>query len=229
MATETTYSDAVDEMFGMINSIWNANSSIIAGYVPEIHWPGKPEPTSVPMDQVWARVSVQLVSDKQSSLANSNGVRRYHAIGLLYFQIFCPRTAASTLDIGRALANLIRLAFLKESPSGSIWFIDAVIRELPSTTENYPINIVVTFQYDSLSDNSGISSFVIPLKPNYNTKHFPVEPLDGIRTLFTFVGLPSNGNFIVVMNGMIQDVAQSGDQLTLVPAPSVTDEIFAIY
>lgn len=147
--TETDYQAAIDEMFGMIKTaVESAAAQAIA--VIDMRWPGMPKPAAVPMDSYWARISTQIVTDNQSSLTNANGVKRFRAIGLLYFQLFCPRTQPSRLDSGRQLAELVQKAFRSPAPSGSIQFRSAQIRELPPTEENYPINVVVTFEYDSV-------------------------------------------------------------------------------
>jgi hypothetical protein len=150
MASETTYDAVVDEMFGIINDAWKADSTAVAGYIPEIRWKGAPKADPAPMDKYWARVSSQLVTDAQSSLSSFNGTKRYRATGLLYFQLFCPRTLPDRESVGRKLAMLIHSAFRKPSISGAIEFRNNVIRELPESEDYYPINVVVNFEFDSV-------------------------------------------------------------------------------
>jgi len=144
------YTAAIDELLGMIKTAWDAGALSIAGYEPEIRWPGNPIGTKPDMTKYWGRPSTQIVLDGQSSLANDQGLRRYQAQGLLYFQLFCPRNVADSLENGRLLAEVIRTAFREGSPSGDLWFRNQKIVELPETDESYPINVVVEFLYDTL-------------------------------------------------------------------------------
>ena len=92
------------------------------------------------------------MKDSQSSLANDqgNGERRYHAVGLLYIQVFGSRVEAGSTDMARKLAEAIRDVFRGNSVSGAIWFRDQKVVKLPETEENYPYNVVVTFEYDTI-------------------------------------------------------------------------------
>jgi hypothetical protein len=145
-----TYNNARDEMFGIIKAAWSGSTDVV-GYEPDIRWQGAPQGSAPDMDKYWARVSIQIVTDKQETLASDSlGKRLYKATGLIYFQLFCPRNVANPTINGITLAELIRGAFRKASPSGSIFFYNQAIRELPPTDENYPINVVATFEYDTI-------------------------------------------------------------------------------
>ena len=84
----TTYTEAVDQIFGIFNSDWEAGSASIVGYVPEIRWPGVEEPTKPDLTKYWARVSQQTVDDTQTGLRNGSCGQRYTASGLVFIQIF---------------------------------------------------------------------------------------------------------------------------------------------
>lgn len=137
------YQAAIDELFG-IAAVPLAAANI------DVKWPGAPQSAKPAREKTWARVSAQIVTDDQSSLANSAGKKRYHATGLLYVQLFCSRIEANGLDNGRTIAKAVQAAFRVDAPSGVMWFRDQKIRELPITEESYPINVVVTFEYESI-------------------------------------------------------------------------------
>jgi hypothetical protein len=224
-----TYSSAIDELFGIINSIWPDAAGVIS-YVPEIRWPGAAKASKPDTSKFWARVSTQTVDDGQSSLANVNGQKRYRATCLLYVQIFCPRNVANALPDGRLLAQLVRDRFLKSSPSGALEFQNQKIRELPAETDWYPINVVVTYIYDEISP---ASVDIIPELglPAGSIPHAPVEAFDGVRTTFTFLGLPLDQNqFAITWNGLIQaDFVQAFETITLEYAPVVSDVVLAYF
>jgi hypothetical protein len=69
------------------------------------------------------------------------------------------------------------------------------------------------------------------------TQHAPVEMPDGVRSTFTFLGLPSDGSYQLVWDGTVQGgFTQSGDQITLgstpqgvTPVPNATDQFYALW
>jgi hypothetical protein len=212
-----TYTDAIDTLFGMVQATWQQVNSIV-GYAPVIRYAGNEVAAKPPVDQIWARASVQIVDDKQSSLANNNGSRLYHAKGLIYIQIFCPRTDAD-LTVGRMLAQFVRETFRTESPDGNVWFTNQRILELAPTDENYPITVAANFEYDNKNGQTNIGSVIAQLISR--GKHYPVEAIDGIRKTFTFVGLPSDPNlYLIFLNGQEQDgLVQVGQTVTFDNAP----------
>ena len=149
------YIDATDEMFGIINAVLtDAKWHTALGYDIDTRWPGDAVAAKPSMVQLWARVSKQVVKDAQDSLANAEGERNYETVGLLYVQLFCPRNQPATLDNGRLVAIDLQKAFRKQSPSGEIWFLNQAIRELAETEENYPIQVVTEYRYNTLDPNS---------------------------------------------------------------------------
>jgi hypothetical protein len=214
------YSDAIDTVFGMINAAW-ANANQIVGYTPEIRWQGREVPAKPPIDKIWARVSAQIVTDEQTSLANVSGQKLYHAKALLYIQLFCPRTD-NDLSVARIFSQYIQGIFLTgASADGNVWFTNPRIMELVPNATSYPIMISVNFEYDHLSDQTaGVPAIVSMISRG---KHFPVEAVDGLRSSFTFVGLPVDPNFyLIFLAGVAQDsFAQNGQTIdfgVIIPA-----------
>jgi hypothetical protein len=229
-ANAITYSDAIDTLFGIVNAAWAGALSIV-GYTPEIRWQGREVPNKPPINKIWARVSSQIVTDTQASLADKNSKRIYHAKGLLYIQLFCPRT--DDLTIPRLFAQYIREAFRSESSDGNIWFTNPRIVEQPPTKAHYPIVVSTNFEYDNINGQVNIGSLVPAMIAR--GKHFPVEAIDGIRTAFTFIGIPNDSLvYIIVFNGIIYEgLPKSGEQITFPIAPNPnnipSDFIYAIW
>lgn len=230
-AQPITYADAIDTIFGMVNAAWQSAVGIV-GYAPQIRWQGQEQPAKPPVDKIWARVSQQIVTDNQAALAGGNGKRLYHAKGLLYIQLFCPRNAGD-LTIARIFAQYVREVFRTESPDGNIWFTNQRIVELAPTPLAYPINVSCNFEYDNLNGQVNVNPIVLALQRG--GKHYPVEAFDGVRTQFTFVGLPaSNNDYVITINGLIYDnLPQAGQVVTFPFAPNPAnvppDSAFAIY
>lgn len=223
-----TYSNAIDEMFGIVNSAVPDITALLT-YAADIRWPGTPKRSLPDSSKVWMRVSFQTVDDKQKSLANAKGSRLYRATGLLYIQIFCPRNLANSSVVGRKLGELIRDKFRHASPSGAIEFQNQQVRELPATEQNYPFNVVCTCIFDSVIGPDAVSEAT-----GVWTKHFPVESLNGVRTSFTFNNLPASSiNYQLFYNGeeMESGFTQLGAVITLEVAPNAAnnDSLVAYY
>lgn len=144
-----TYQATIDELFTSVKAVFDASTPII-GYVPEVRWPGTPKGPKPDRTKYWARVSQQLVTEGQASLANVNSKKIFESIGLLYIQLFCPRNIAGSLQKGQNLAVALRDAFCQQSTSFDLWYRNAKVVELPETADNYPINIVVEFHFKEL-------------------------------------------------------------------------------
>jgi len=140
-----TYVQAQDEVFTIAKAGIDSCATL-AGYQIDTRWPAdnsgiKPDPL-----RFWIRVSSQVVTDEQKTLANFNGIKNYEAIALMYAQIFCPRIAGAK-DTGLQIAQVIRQGFRNRPIDDTVWFRRQKIVELPETEKEYPINLSVEFHY----------------------------------------------------------------------------------
>jgi len=143
-----TYEEAIDEIFGIFNAAWLDNSAAVVGYVPEVRWPGVEEPEKPDLSKFWARVSQQTVIEGQSSLRNGDAGQRYTTDGLVFVQIFCPKSDSLGMTNGRKLAIIARNSFRGNATSGQVWFRNARINELPPEENWYRFNVVAEYEYD---------------------------------------------------------------------------------
>lgn len=148
----TTYTQAVDAMFALFRTAWNAGAVAIVGTVPEVRWQGVEGKEKPPVSGYWCRVSTQSVIEQQTS--HKSGLapdesRRYTSSGLLFVQLFCPMSDAQAMDKGRRLAMLARDAF-RGKETNNIWFRNCRINELPPDENAYRFNIVVEYEYDDI-------------------------------------------------------------------------------
>lgn len=77
------------------------------------------------------------------------------------------------------------------------------------------------FKVIHYSDDSASAPAAVP-GINGASRHEPVEAIDGVRTSFTFLGIPSvSTKYLVAVNGLVtcQGVTQAGDVLTFETAP----------
>jgi len=146
-----TYEEAIDEIFSIFKINWEANSAAVVGYTPEVRWYGVEKPKTPPMDKFWARVSQQTVTDEQSTLRNGE-CTRYTTDGLVFVQLFCPKSDSEGMEKGRKLAMLARDAYRGNATSGKVWFRNARIKELSSKKDMYRLNVVAEYEYDEAKE-----------------------------------------------------------------------------
>jgi len=146
-----TYEEAIDQIFGIFRAAWFTNSEAIVGYVPELRWWGVEEPNEPNTSVFWARVSQQTVTEEQSTLQNGECIR-YETEGLVFVQLFCPKSDAKSIEKGRKLAMLARDAYRGNSTDGNVWFRDARIKELDPEKDWFRFNVVAEYTYDEIKE-----------------------------------------------------------------------------
>jgi len=145
----TTYSGAGDEIKSAFWQAWNsAEVSSLVGYIPDVRWPMVEEPAEPDPSKYWARLSVQTVFEEQTALAGSDTKRRYTASGLVFVQIFCPKSRSNSGEIGGKLAEIARNSFRGKSTPNNVWFRNVRINELLPENLFYRFNVVAEFEYD---------------------------------------------------------------------------------
>ena len=148
----TTYSGATDEICGQFWQAWNAAEvSSLVGYVPDVRWPYVEEPETPDSSKYWARVSIQTVFEEQTALAGNDTKRRYTASGLVFVQLFCPKSVSDSGEVGRKLAEISRNAFRCKSSPNNVWFRNARINELSPENLFHRFNVVAEFEYDEVA------------------------------------------------------------------------------
>ena len=151
----TTYSNAIDEINAAFWQDWNsAKSSSVVGYVPDIRWQNVEEASTPDGSKFWGRVSTQTVFEEQTTLSTCEGApgqKRYTSSGLVFVQIFCPKSNAQANEFGKKLSEVARSSFRGKSTPGNVWFRNVRINELPPEDLFYRFNVVAEFEYDELA------------------------------------------------------------------------------
>jgi hypothetical protein len=149
----TEYVDASDEINARFWSDWESKSPEAVGYVPEVRWQNVEEPNSIDGSKFWARVSLQTVFEEQSTLSNCEGApwqKRYTVSGIVFVQIFCPKSEARSSEQGKLLSKIARNSFRGKATDSKIWFRRARINELAPEDLFYRFNVIADFEYDEL-------------------------------------------------------------------------------
>ncbi|URA06801.1 minor tail protein [Xanthomonas phage Langgrundblatt2] len=145
---------AVKEMEALFNAAWQANAAPFFGYVPAIEWFGKETKDKVDRTKVWARFSTQNVFEEQATLSacvDEPFVRRWNGSGLIFVQLFLPKTVANAVIQGRKLAKVARNAYRGKKTDGGVTFYNVRINDnIPPEEMFYRINVVAEYDYDEL-------------------------------------------------------------------------------
>lgn len=143
-----TYETALDDIFGLFNAKWQAGTTTIVGYVPEVRWSGIEQPATPDRSKFWARVSQKTSNETQSTLRNGTAGQRYTNNGTAYIQIFCPVSEVGAITKGRKLAELARDAYRGKQSVNGVWFRNAHILEMPTEQDWFAFTVRADYIYD---------------------------------------------------------------------------------
>lgn len=149
-----TFTQARDEMFALVKTAWDAGTAAIVGYVPYVHWQGVEVQGKQDGSKYWARVSKQTVDSEQTSLSmnvGEEGKRRYNEYGIIFIQLFCPKSQGDAEAKGGELAEFARAIFRGVSTENCVWFKNARINEVPAEDLFHRFNVVAEFEYDEVT------------------------------------------------------------------------------
>lgn len=146
--------EAEDQIKTKFYETWQAGATAIVGYVPEVRWQGVEEPSAPDANKFWCRHSLEIVEEQQSTLSSCEGApgqKRYVTYGLVFVQIFCPRSLALAYRQGKLLGELAKSAYRGTSTPGGVWFRKATLKPLQSENSYIRFNVSAQFEYDSLA------------------------------------------------------------------------------
>lgn len=144
-----TYTQAIDAMFTRVKLGLEAGWPDIVGEMPELRWQGVEEAAIPSGDAYWARISQQTVFEKQQTLGKQ-GERLFESAGLLFVQIFCPRTSAESYDKGRQMALVARNVF--RGQNDGVWFRNARIADDLEPEQGWNrFNVVTEYEFTEIA------------------------------------------------------------------------------
>lgn len=143
-----TYEEAIDLMYATFKTAWDAGTTAIVGYIPEVQYEGVRSDKHEPQGKAWARLSVRNAVEGQATLGTPQiGKHEYETVGTLTIQLFFPKADNTAMVTGRRLAQLVRNAYRSISSGDEVWYRDATIREQPPGNRWYQINVTVTYTF----------------------------------------------------------------------------------
>lgn len=145
---------AVDEMQTLFYEAWRANSGEVLGYIPAVEWYGRESLGKADRAKVWARFSTQNVTEEQATISacvDEPFKRRYESSGLVFIQLFMPKSVDNAVISGRKLAKIARNAFRGKKTNGGVTFYNVRINDdIPPEELFYRINVVAEYEFDEI-------------------------------------------------------------------------------
>lgn len=149
----TDYRGATDDIFGLITKTVKQHSVAVIGYEPEIRFQGVPEKDMPGVDKVWLRASIQTVDEQQKTFSTCEGgagKKLYTSYGLVFVQMFIPKTKNGVWTKGTILASILRNAFRGSKSGNGVWFRNPRVEELTPEADFFRINVVSEFEYSEI-------------------------------------------------------------------------------
>lgn len=143
------YITARNQLFGQLESA-KPNIATLLAYTPIYIYQGVDKEPSPPTDKLWMRLSQQTVLEEQATLAGNDLKRRYTTRGLLFVQVFVPRSKPQDYAFGLAVADLVLKAYRGKSTADCMDFYNVRRQELPPETAWNRINVVAEYRYDEI-------------------------------------------------------------------------------
>lgn len=152
----TTYPVAIDDIFRIVHTAWNAGgtgAAAVLGEAAELRFADVEKQGKIPTDKYWGRVMTSHVSDAQASL--SNGVvapnnRRWRGEGIVAVQLFAPKSKPSSKDKLRLLAQSVKLGLRAKVTPNGVEFNNVRVNDVDSEELFYRLNVVAEYAYDEI-------------------------------------------------------------------------------
>lgn len=150
-----SYSQANGELYKPIKDILESVEIVtLFGYAIDVRWPNNEKLENPTSDKIWVRVSRQTVSNPQTAIQNNyrgQSARKYTNYGLLFVQLFSPKTNGVYPKVEKLAETLLKNAFRGKSTEHCITFRNARMSEVTPENDWYRLNVVTEYEYDEIS------------------------------------------------------------------------------
>lgn len=149
-----TPQEARKQMFQLVSTCWNANTTSIVGYIPEIRWQGVEEAAVPGASKFWMRARTTPVTTRQGGHRLPEGPNGspvvYDTYGFITLQIFAPMKGRESWSKGELLSELGQRMFMASETGGAVWFRNPRIRELNNDGTFYRWNVISDYQFSQV-------------------------------------------------------------------------------
>lgn len=130
--------EAKDVMFDQVNVLTPVGVVLV--------WPDKPD--SIPVGEKWVRPTVKHAHSMQSTLATSNGTRRFTRFGVLAIECYAP-VGDGNVEVDSLMHVYVKgLEMLRSSP---VWYRNIRFTENGKEGSSSRVTVMADFQYDEMN------------------------------------------------------------------------------
>lgn len=141
----TSYNSAYDSITTELQTYWAANAGAVVTPVPKVLYYAV-ETDDIPKTY-FVRFVMAPTGDKQSSFRQTDG-KRFVGTGLIYLQVFSPRSNRDAYEKMRQLSALLQKRF--RSAIDCISFINVRIVDAPPEDNFWRQNVIAEYRYDEI-------------------------------------------------------------------------------
>jgi len=148
----TTYLEALDDTFKLIDDELIAVGPGIVGYVPDRFWQSVEKPELQDAGRYWINAIFQLNTEGQDAFSvGTSGVRLYRSQGMVFVAIYGPKVDPQAILKVQNLAIALRDRFrLSATSSNGVLYRNAQINTLPPESEWIKLQIMLEFDYEEV-------------------------------------------------------------------------------
>lgn len=148
----TTYLEAIDDTFKLIDDEMIAVGPAIVGYVPDRFWQNVEKPELQDAERYWINSIFQLNIEGQDALSVGNsGERLYRSQGLVFIAVYGPKIDPEAILKVQNLAIALRDRFrLTARSANGVLYRNAQINTLPPESEWIKLQIMLEFDYEEV-------------------------------------------------------------------------------
>lgn len=144
---------ARSEMYALVKAAWQGASAIV-GEVPDIRYHGVPKPQPPDPDKHWARVAAVNTLTPQTAFVGTDpgpGRKQHTTYGVLTVTVYAPMSQMQGYAQGLQLGEMVQGALRNVETPSSVWFRNATLKELASDSKSYRFQVVVEYEFDTLT------------------------------------------------------------------------------
>lgn len=150
-----SYTQSNSELYKPIVDLCKSSAvRLLFDYDIDIRWPNNEKDSKPDASKIWLRVSRQTVTNPQTAIQNNfrgQSARKYTNNGLLFIQIFSPKTNGVFPKVEKLAEMFVKEVFRGKSTEHCIVFRNARFNELPPENDWYRLNVVTEYEYDEIS------------------------------------------------------------------------------
>ena len=149
-----TYSEARDEIFGLVNDTWCAHTGAIFGGSRELRFPDVEHRDIPAQGKAWGYCEMLITDTRQIGLRN-DATRRYETTGVLTLDVYVPRSEIGSAESALRMGHTVRRVLEQPNNLSGIWYRHVTARTARQTAGAVVVRVVADFNYTEEGESDG--------------------------------------------------------------------------